>query len=220
MRAERSSQRRAPRLICVTGADGAGKSTVIAAVAARLRRRGPERVATVTIWDVLHDRATVALPSRRAIEAYLAGLRPTSRVLFILHCWYEALARARAAGASVHLLDAYWYKSCAVEVAHGADLAEIAPLARVFPKPAAIFYLRLDPRVAARRKARISPYEAGFGAPATAARFVVFQRRADRALRRLLAGEGAVELDGRLAVDRIADAIVAAIGRGAGPGSG
>lgn len=203
-----------PLLVCVTGADGAGKSTVIGRVAGRLTGPG-RRVVEVTVWDALRARAAPRW-SREQIDRRLAGLDPTSRSLLIFLCLHAALAWARERGADLCLLNGYWFKYCATEVAHGGDLRRIASLATVvFPEPAHLFYLRVDPAVAARRKAAFSAYETGFTEPRTAAAFIAFQRRADAVLRRLLRERPCIELDAHAAADALARRIVAEV-RGKG----
>ena len=44
-----------PKLICVTGPDGAGKTTQIARIGEALSKRGKKKIVPMTIWDMLLD---------------------------------------------------------------------------------------------------------------------------------------------------------------------
>ena len=46
------------KLICVTGPDGAGKTTQIARIGEALSKRGKKRIVPMTIWDMLLDPST------------------------------------------------------------------------------------------------------------------------------------------------------------------
>lgn len=177
-----------PQLICVTGADGAGKTTQIVHLAERLERGQGKKVAVVTVWDLLLDPGTqdlLAFDEPAQVDRYLSILGPTSRALFMFHCLFEALQLAQRKGADVLLLNSYWYKYYATEIAHGGDAAVLRKLADVFPAPDRTFYLRLGPEEAAERKAVLSGYETGFADPRSKEAFVAFQRPAHAALEAL-----------------------------------
>ncbi len=200
-----------PPLICVTGPDGSGKTTQIARLAERLEGRGKVKAAAVTIWDLLLDpasRGRVAFRTPAEVDSYLEILHPTSRALFLYHCLYEALRLALRRKAQVLLLNAYWYKYYAVEVAHGGSPEELRSLARIFPQPALTFYLRVDPEEAFRRKAGLSGYETGFASPRSREAFVSFQGKAQEALHSLALELGFVELNGRESPDSLAERIL------------
>jgi thymidylate kinase len=177
-------------IVCVTGPDGSGKSTQVDALAERLRRDG-RSVARSTIWDAMLDPAFAgrALFERPAqADAYLELLDSTSRMYFLCHALQESLVRARARAADVVLLNAYWYKYYAVEVAHGGDVSALRTICSALPEPDVTFYLRVPPSRAASRKERFTGYETGFPAVRTAAAFEAFQVVAARELA-VLAGE-------------------------------
>jgi thymidylate kinase len=179
-------------IVCVTGPDGSGKSTQVDALAERLRRDG-RSVASSTIWDAMLDpalagRAPFDRPAQA--DAYLELLDSTSRMYFLCHALQESLVRARARGAEVILLNAYWYKYYAVEVAHGGDAPALRAICGVLPEPDVTFYLRVSPSSAARRKQRFTGYETGFAPARTAAAFESFQVTAGRELEALAAELG------------------------------
>lgn len=203
-----------PKLICVTGPDGSGKTTQITKLAERLARRGKLKVVAVTIWDLLLDPASkhkAGFRSPAEVDSYLEILHPIARGMFLYHCFYQALVQARRREPDVCLLNAYWYKYYATEVAHGGEAKGLRRLADVFPEPAVTFYLHVDPEEAFRRKAHLSGYETGFANPKTKEAFVAFQTRAQGALGELKREKGWVELNGKESVDALTDSILARI---------
>src|SRR5207249_1953291 len=135
------------------------------------------------------------------VDRYLGILHPTSRALFLYHCLHEALVLARRRDADVLLLNAYWYKYFATEVAHGGERALLRELAtRVFPEPAVTFYLQVAPEGAFARKVTLSGYETGFAKERSKEAFVRFQRVAQAELDRLAGELGWIPLDGRAPV--------------------
>jgi len=199
-----------PKYICVTGPDGSGKTTQIARLADRLERRAKKKVVAATIWDLLIDpqsKGKIGFDSPAEVDAYLSILHPTSRALFLYHCFHQALELAKRRPHDVCLINAYWYKYWATEVAHGGDPAALLRLAEVFPEPELTFYLAVEPAEAAKRKARFSGYETGFANPRSKEAFVEFQHRAHRALDGLAAQRGWTRLNGTEPVETLTDAI-------------
>jgi len=197
-------------IVCVTGPDGSGKSTQVGALAERLRRDG-RSVAISTIWDAIFDpafagRALFGTPAQA--DAYLELLDSTARMYFLCHALQESLVRARARETDVVLLNAYWYKYYAVEVAHGGDAPALRTIASVLPEPDVTFYLRLSPARAARRKEEFTGYETGFAPARTAAAFESFQVRAAAELEALAAELAWIALAGDEAAPVIADRLV------------
>jgi thymidylate kinase len=202
----------APRLVCVTGPDGSGKTTQIGKLAEALTRRGQGPVAAVTIWDLLLDpsaKGMTGFQSPGEVDAYLSLLHPTARALFLYHCFYQALELAYARRPKLCLLNAYWYKYYATEVAHGGDAELLLAPTAVFPEPALTFYLSVSPEESGRRKAGLSGYETGFADPPTPEAFVAFQRKAQVVLEQQAARRGWVRLDGKESVTQVTDLILA-----------
>jgi thymidylate kinase len=197
-------------LICVTGPDGSGKTTQIGKIAERLERKGGRKAVPVTIWDLLLDPATkgkIPFRSPAEVDAYLEVLHPTSRGLFLYHCFHQALALAQRRKPDVVLLNAYWYKYYATEVAHGGDPERLAHVAEIFPEPTLTFYLKVDPEEAFRRKAHLSGYETGFANPRSKEAFVAFQKKAHDVLDRLAKQKNWIELNGTESVDALTELI-------------
>lgn len=160
-----------PLRICITGPDGAGKSTLIAGLIEALEaRHGAGSAVHVQVWDALQG-----LLDRAAAQRYLAVVDHRSRALLLLHAVSRALALGESSGARVVLLDGYWFKYAVSELEHGAPEALFAGCAEGFPAPDRVFALDLDPEEALRRKAELTDYERGFGDDPEA--FLAFQRR-------------------------------------------
>ena len=185
-----------PRTIALGGPDGAGKSTQADRLAARLRAAGQE-VQLCTIWDLLERQAAGGIPfgSKAEIDAFLGGLHPPARSLFLHMALREALDRARdAQGEGILVIVGYWPKYNAVERAYGGDPALLDALAASFPPAALQLWLDLPPETALARKQAISGYEsAGRGREG----FVPFQAKL-RPLFADLLGRGApwIPVDG------------------------
>jgi len=206
------------KLICVTGPDGSGKTTQIAKLAERLTRKGKRKVVAVTIWDLLLDPASkhrTPFRSPAEVDSYLEILHPISRGYFLYHCFYQALAQAQRREPEICLVNAYWYKYYATEVAHGGEAGTLRRMAEPFPEPSLTFYLHVDPEEAFRRKAHLSGYETGFANPKTKEAFIAFQARAQAALRDLRLERKWVELNGKESADVLTDSILDGIDRSA-----
>jgi phosphohistidine swiveling domain-containing protein/thymidylate kinase len=198
---------RGKRIVCVTGGDGAGKSTQIAAVIQALARTG-QAACEVTIWDALSDdtmRDRIPFESRADVYRYLELLTPTSRIHFLFHALQLAIDLAAAKGADILLLNGHWYKYLATEAAHGGDPHVLRALTAGFPEPDQTFYLSITPAEALNRKTRRSDYESGYG---DEAEFIEFQRRSRQVLDDLATELGWTQLDGTACPDQLTEAIL------------
>lgn len=204
-----------PTLVCVTGPDGAGKTTQVTRLAERLARRADRKVAVVTIWDLLLNPKTapkVAFRSPQQVDAYLRILSPLSRALYLYHCFNEAMVYALDTRPDLLILNSYWYKYYATEVAHGANADQILTIAdATFREPDITFYLTLSPEQAFDRKAQLSGYETGFAEPRSKDAFVAFQRKAHEALEKEAQRRSFHRLDGSETADALTDRILGAI---------
>jgi dTMP kinase len=182
------------RLICIAGGDGSGKTTQIARLAAALQGQG-HSIAPVTIWDAFLDTSVASkLPFRPAeIYGYLKLLSPLSRAHFLFHALHLALELAGKRDADTVLLNAYWYKYFATEVAHGGDPSVLRRLAAGFPEPDLTFHLTISPADALARKGQRSDYESGYG---DENEFLAFQQRSHSTIEILADEFGWVSLDG------------------------
>ncbi|MFF2549517.1 hypothetical protein ACFVUS_00905 [Nocardia sp. NPDC058058] len=205
-----------PFVVCIAGGDASGKSTQVAAVAKTLRDQGIS-TAEAGIWDALDDPVIAArLPFRDRDEVfgYLRVLRPSSRALFLFHAVQVAVELAAAAAPEVILLNAYWYKYFATEVAHGGDPAALRAHASGFAAPDLTCYLKVSPGTALARKIERSDYESGYG---DAEKFLEFQQQSQTVLDGLSRELGWHELDGTAEPGILTRTIAAAIPIGVAP---
>ncbi|MEV5832583.1 aminotransferase class III-fold pyridoxal phosphate-dependent enzyme [Nocardia sp. NPDC052112] len=196
------------RLICIAGADGSGKTTQVARIAAEFEAQG-QSVAAVTIWDAFLDpKVSSKLPWRSPAEiyGYLELLSPLSRAHFLFHAMQLSVDLAAERGPDILLANAYWYKYFATEVAHGGDPVVLRKLAAGFPEPDRTFYLAVGPQDALGRKQLRSDYESGYGDEET---FLAFQRRSHDALEALSEEFGWIRLDGTDTPADITKAVIA-----------
>ncbi|WP_069163740.1 aminotransferase class III-fold pyridoxal phosphate-dependent enzyme [Nocardia altamirensis] len=205
---ERDALAMRKRMICIAGGDGSGKTTQVARLAAAFESHG-QTVASVTIWDAFLDPSVASkLPFDRPgqIYQYLQLLNPLARTHFLFHAMQLALDLAAARGPDVLLVNAYWYKYYATEVAYGGDPAVLRALASGFPEPDLTFHLGISPQDALSRKNKRSDYESGYG---DQQEFLEFQSRAHEAIGALSTEFGWIELDGTAPADTITADILA-----------
>jgi thymidylate kinase len=195
------------RIVCITGTDGAGKSTQIAALTTAFDSRGYS-VAHVSVWDAFNAggvRDRLPFASRESVYRYLKMLTPSSRAHFLFHALQCAIDLAMATDANIVLLDGHWYKYYAMEVAHGGDPVFLRALTSGFLEPDVTFHLEVAPDLARRRKDRCSDYESGYG---NDREFVAFQHRSQAALRELATEFGWCGIDGTMPAEAITELIL------------
>jgi hypothetical protein len=158
---------------------------------ASLLRHRPRRLGQV---DARRGPRRPVDPSR--VDAYLASLGGHARAHFLLHCLAEATAQAVSSGVPWLLLDGYWYKYLAIEIAHGAAEADVTALTAMFPEPALVLYLDVPAAVAVARKTRFSRYESGLAVTPDATTFAAFQAKVRPVLERWAERRGWVRIDG------------------------
>lgn len=157
------------KMIAITGADGTGKSTLIERLVS-----DNQGFVEVSIWDAM-DRNL--FHSKGDIDNYLCSLTSNARLLFLAHALIQGLEKARASSAKILILNAYYYKYFASELALGADPKLVQQLISFFPQPDLVLKLETSEEIAFGRKERLSQYECGVQAP-TQENFVEFQKRA------------------------------------------
>jgi thymidylate kinase len=185
-------------MVCVSGADGSGKSSLVSRLAGAM-----PNARVVTIWDLMADPAARPLfADKAALQTFLGTLLPESRSLFLMSCLKAAMERAST---GLRVVDAYWYKYLANEVALGADPERVLPLGKMFERPALTLHLELAPEVAAeRKKGGFTPYECGLKRPGAEA-FIAFQTRTAPLVKKLVDGDAreVVHLDGTRSPDAL-----------------
>ncbi len=160
------------KLICITGMDGSGKTTLINLLASQI-----ENVYVANIWDLLKNKETfLPFQSKAQIDRFLCALTPDSRLLFLAHALKFSIDKAFASNKTAILFDSYFYKYFATELTLGADNELIQSLILSFPQPDFVFDLELDLTESAKRKKNFSAYECGINAP-NEQNFVHFQQK-------------------------------------------
>ena len=162
-----------PQLICITGADGTGKSTLVHALAEKF-----PQAYVANIWDLLEEHHDLLFRSKRDIDQYLCALTPDARLLFLAHALKYSADKALRSGATTIFFNAYYYKYFATELALGASASLVKNLEAEFPRPHKVVRLLLDPKAAASRKQHFSRYECGAVAIPSAETFIRFQQQA------------------------------------------
>ncbi|MFC4636052.1 dTMP kinase [Dokdonia ponticola] len=161
-----------PIIICITGPDGSGKSTLVSHLVATL----PNAI-EVTVWDALNNGDVALFSSKKDIDQYLCLLSPDARLLFLAHALKYATDKALDSGKELIILNAYYYKYFASEAVLGANEGLIHTLASAFPTPDRTIFLSLSPAISAVRKNQLSRYECGCK-EATVENFIDFQKKA------------------------------------------
>jgi thymidylate kinase len=161
------------RLICITGLDGTGKSTLIEGIRTHITS-----VYLSTIWDLMTD-PVKGLPfkSKQQVDNFLCELTPDSRLFFLAHAMKYSIDKALKSRKENILIDSYYYKYFASELILGADSRMVDALQQVFPKPDFVFELVLPPEEAARRKSHFSRYECGLSKKPGMTQFLDFQKK-------------------------------------------
>lgn len=181
------------RIICITGPDGSGKSTLIDA----LEKTLPGAIVT-TIWDLMKEPSMqhiVPFKKPQDVDAYLAALHPAGRSLFLMHCLTEAFETAKEKEPAYILTDSYWYKYYATELAHGTPKKYLDKLVSRFEQPDFVFYLNADEQLTSGRKQKFSRYECGFASELNDETFREFQTKSIPHLRQLMQSTDHIQLD-------------------------
>ena len=160
-----------PTVVCITGLDGSGKSTLISNVVNEL----PDS-REVTIWDAFNHKGITLFKTKRDIDNYPCMLSPNARLLFLAHALQYAMDKALSADIENIFINAYYYKYFSSEKVLGADQTLIDTLISNFPVPDKTIFIALSPEISASRKNKLSRYECGCK-EAAAACFIDFQKK-------------------------------------------
>ncbi len=162
------------KLVCITGMDGTGKSTLV-----DLLQHAFPVAQTCNIWDLL-DSGEQSLPfkSKRDIDRFLCALTPDSRLLFLAHALKYSVDTAFVREQTLIIANGYCYKYFATELALGAQPELVFAILASFPQPDLVIELVLPPAEAAKRKTVLSRYECGLDTTPNQTAFVAFQEKA------------------------------------------
>lgn len=201
------------RTVCVVGADGVGKSTVTAALRTRLPARLVDR------WDIVGDpdypTTSCLVDDVRLVRSCAARMSSTPRLLFLVWASVAALTEhTEGFDGDVVLLDGYWMKHAASEIAYGADPVWVEQVTAGLPAPDLVLYLRSDAETAWRRKGGdVLPYECGMDMGRSRESFLKHQNEIHRVLDGWAARHGWVSVDARRPLDVVLRDCAEAVGR-------
>jgi dTMP kinase len=156
------------KIIAITGTDGTGKSTLCSNLCVKY-----PNFREVSIWDAMNGSL---FHTKKDIDTYLCSLSPNARLLFLSHALMQAFDIAQKSEVQVLLLNGYYYKYFASELALGADQSLVNKMMATFPVPDLIIELVGTPEVSFARKEKLSRYECGLENPSFAA-FQAFQKK-------------------------------------------
>jgi dTMP kinase len=215
--AHRHSRARRPggaaALIAVVGTDGAGKSTLTALLESSLTQTGlPAR--QVGRWDIVgnpsYPTGACLTPVERQARSCAARMSSTPRLLFLL--WADALALADRDGGlpgETVLLDGYWMKHAAGEIAFGADRSWVEAVTDGLPPADLVVYLRVDPELAWLRKdGRPLPFECGMDHSCAKPSFLAHQSKIQSTLDGWARRFGWLTLDATVAPELLVEHLV------------
>jgi dTMP kinase len=212
------SEQRNPFLVAITGADGAGKTTLCRSVVDALNQRG-------TLARRL-DRFAIGRPEDCSVASLLAGDRDflrahtlrmpsPARLLFLLWCYAEPVIeqlRQPQAPPEILVMDSYWMKHVAAEILMGCDARAALAATELLPQADMVFDVRVAPRVALHRKtvAELVPYECGSTEHCSPAAFLQHQQALRDQLDRWSTRWNWLRVDGERPIDELtADVCIA-----------
>ena len=154
---------RAMPIVAICGNDGAGKSKNIAGLKAYLLARSLP-FDSVDKWDILdsrmHSTCSFISTQLNPLRVQISEMPSPARMLFLMWSISITADRIRHASNKVILLDGYWMKHAAAEIAMGGSSAAIRTVAGLLPVPDITIFLDIDPLVALERKrGDLTPYE-------------------------------------------------------------
>lgn len=168
-------------LIAVAGIDGAGKSTLVNEVSKALISTG-RTTRHVDRWNIVGNQdfptARFLKPDVKDIRSCVAQMPSSARLLFLLWTMSMALSADRREWPSeaIVLLDGYWMKHAASEIAYGLDAQWVSQVVAGLPMPDTVIYLRLAPEEAwLRKRGSLVPYECGMDSTCAETSFLAHQ---------------------------------------------
>ena len=160
------------KLICITGPDGSGKSTLINSLLAHF-----PSAKKIGIWDAFASNQNVVFDSKASIDNYLCKLSPLSRTFFLTHALHESIKNIEKSEADIIFLDSYFYKYYCSELTLGTPLEIIKTLSQHFIQPDVVISLIADASLCATRKNTFTRYECGLDASPNKKSFIDFQKK-------------------------------------------
>ncbi len=116
--------------------------------------------------------------SKPEVDNFFCALTSDSRLLFLAHALKYSIDKALESSCKLIIVDGYYFKYFAGELALGAQFNLVNSLIENFPKPDLVIELNLSIEEAAKRKGKFSGYECGLNSEANSAEFINFQHKA------------------------------------------
>lgn len=160
------------KLICITGPDGSGKSTLIDGLLVHFPNSKK-----LGIWDAVAASPIKLFESKAAIDDYLCGLSPAARTFFLTHALQESMKGIQNGQETIIFLDSYYYKYYCSELALGTSMEIIQSVSGHFMKPDLVVLLNLDTEICASRKTKFTRYECGLALEPDVKAFIEFQKK-------------------------------------------
>ena len=160
------------KLICITGPDGSGKSTLINSLLAHF-----PSAKKISIWDAFASDQNKIFDSKASIDNYLCQLSPLSRTFFLTHALHESIKNITKSEADIVFADSYFYKYYCSELTLGTPLEIIKSLSQHYIQPDAVISLIADASLCATRKNTFTRYECGLDASPDKKSFNDFQKK-------------------------------------------
>ena len=160
------------KIICITGPDGSGKSTLIDQLMVHFPNSKK-----IGIWDAFASKGNKLFENKASIDDYLCKLSPIARTFFLTHALQESMKNVEFEQNAFFFLDSYFYKYYCSELTLGAPLEIIQLVSKYFQKPDLVISLNIDPSICAYRKAEYTRYECGLAKEPNEKTFVYFQNK-------------------------------------------
>ena len=176
-------------IIALGGSDGVGKTTIMSRFVAKLNEQG-YLVHAVGRWDIVDN---PAYPSTRFLKSDIRDLRncvaampPLPRLTFLLWTMHMALTPYNAEhDRTIVVIDGYWMKHAASEIAYGVDENYVAALTGRLPRADITFLLDapLD-ELYKRKSGDLVPYECAMDPACSRENFILHQSKIRNTLSR------------------------------------
>lgn len=202
-------------LIALTGADSIGKSTVSKLLAGEADNHG-RMMQVLDRWDICNNPEypqgrfiRIPLPE---LKQCVAEMRGPSRLIFILWTVYSVIESYDPESPTITLIDSYWMKHAAAEIAYGLPEEFVLGLVSMLPKPDLTILMDLPPEMAFQRKEKsgfsdLNYYECGMDKTLSRDSFISHQSKIRAQLAHWSQQNGWHRIDASGQPHEVADAI-------------
>jgi dTMP kinase len=203
-------------IVALAGTDGVGKTTILRRFIDALLEKGHSARA-VGRWDIVDN---PAYPATRFIKSDIQDLRdcvaampPIPRLMFLLWAMHMALEPHLAdRERSIIVVDGYWMKHAASEIAYGVDEDRVASLTKGMPPADLTFLLDASPDQLYERKiGDLVPYECAMDPLCSRESFITHQTKIRGTLGRWSRTFHWINIDVTRPIDHIVRDLIAVI---------